>query len=241
VPPEQQERRGRRFIHIYIAVLLVAIAAFAVLGLYAHNGNALLAIDVPVTHAIQGVTLPLYGWVLTHTSDLGFTPGDIISYIAVFAGLVVAGFRAEAVLAVVSALLAGLAGSGIKLLVGRLRPTSHSVHVAGHVTGYSFPSGHVIQYTTLFGFTFFLVFITWRGGWLRALILTILALLVVLVGPSRVYMGEHWPSDVLGAYLFAAVWLAGTIELDLFLMQHSTWWKRRAIRTVAASFERTCQ
>jgi undecaprenyl-diphosphatase len=228
VPPPQLARRGRRFIHVYIAVLLVAMAVFAVLGFYARSGNALLAIDVPVTHAVQGVRLPLYGWVLTHISDLGFTPGDVISYVIVLAGLAAAGLRAEAVLAVVSALLASLVGSGIKLLVGRLRPAGHGVHVAGHVTGYSFPSGHVTQYMTLFGFTFFLVFVTWRGGWLRTIVLVILAVLVVLVGPSRVYMGQHWPSDVLGAYLFAGVWLAGTIELDLFLPRRSAWWKRHA-------------
>jgi undecaprenyl-diphosphatase len=228
VPPAQQERRGRRFIQVYLAVLLAAIAVFAVLALYAHNGNALLAIDVPMTRAIQGVNLPLYGWVLTHTSDLGFTPGDVISYVVVFAGLAASGLPAEALLTVVSALLASLVGSEIKILIGRLRPAGHGVHVAGHVTGYSFPSGHVTQYVILFGFAFFLVFVTWRRGWLRSGILAVLALLVVLVGPSRVYLGQHWPSDVLGAYLFAGVWLAGSIELDLFLLRRSSWWQRYA-------------
>jgi len=68
------------------------------------------------------------------------------------------------------------------------------------------------------------VLITWRQGLVRTLVLLLLALPVVLVGPSRVYLGQHWPSDVLGAYLLAAVWLAGTIELHLLLK------RRRAMK-----------
>jgi undecaprenyl-diphosphatase len=59
--------------------------------------------------------------------------------------------------------------------------------------------------------------VAWRGGTVRALVLAALALLVTLIGPSRVYLGQHWPSDMLGAYLFASLWLAGTIEAHLFL------------------------
>jgi membrane-associated phospholipid phosphatase len=223
-PERQQAARGRRFVHVYVGALLVAGALVVALGLLAHSTATLLRYDVPIERALQRVHAPLYNWVLTHESDFGFPPLNIVSYGVVFVLLIVVRLRTEAVLAVVSAVLAGVVGSLIKQAVGRVRPTASAVHVVGHVTGYSFPSGHVIQYTTLFGFCFYLVLVVWRGGWLRALALSVLALLVLLVGPSRVFLGQHWPSDVLGAYLFAGIWLAGTIELQILLKQRIAWW-----------------
>ena len=217
VPPQQEVRRGRAFVRIYAALVMLVTVAFVALAFLVRDTNLLARIDVPVTEAIQSVHLPLYGWVLTHTSDLGFLPLNVVAYVVVFAAFVALRLRLEAVLAVAASLLAGLVGGGIRLAVGRMRPSGPFVHVAGHLSGYSFPSGHVIQYTTLFGFAFYVVFVAWRGGPARALVLAALALLVMLVGPSRVYLGEHWPSDVVGAYLFASLWLAGTIEAHLFL------------------------
>jgi membrane-associated phospholipid phosphatase len=223
-PEQQQVARGRRFVHGYISALVAAGVIFVALGLLAHSTATLLRYDVPIERAVQSVHAPLYSWVLTQESAFGFPPLNIVSYAVVFVLLLAAGLRTEAGLAVVSSVLAGVVGSLIKQAVGRVRPSSNAVHVVGHVTGYSFPSGHVVQYTTLFGFSFYVVLVVWRSGRLRALALTILALLVVLVGPSRVFLGQHWPSDVLGAYLFAGIWLAGTIELQIFLKQRIAWW-----------------
>jgi undecaprenyl-diphosphatase len=224
VPPRRQMARSRRFLRIYLSVLVVAGLLFISLGLLAHGTTTLLRFDVPIERAVQSVQLPLYRWVLTQESDFGFAPLNIVTYAVVFVLLLAAGLRGAAALALVSSVLADLVGGLIKQVVGRVRPSATAVHVVGHVTGYSFPSGHVVQYTTLFGFSFYLILVVWREGWLRTLALTILALLIVLVGPSRVYLGQHWPSDVLAAYLFAGVWLAGTIELHLFLKQHVVWW-----------------
>ena len=217
VPPPQEVRRGRAFVRIYAALVILVTVALLALALLVHDTNLLARVDVPVTQAIQGVHLPVYGWVLTHASDLGFFPLNVAAYAVVVAAFIALRLRLEAVLAVGPSALAGLVGGAIKQAVGRMRPSGPFVHVAGHLSGYSFPSGHVIQYTTLFGFAFYVVFVAWRGGPARALVLVALALLVALVGPSRVYLGEHWPSDVLGAYLFASLWLAGTIEAHLFL------------------------
>lgn len=220
VTPRQEVRRGRAFVRVYVVLVILAIAAFVALALSIRDADV-LRVDVAVAHAIQSVHAPLYDWALTHESDLGFPPLNYVAYLAVFSALFVSGLRLEAVLAVAASLLAGLAGGGVKLLVARARPSGALVHVTARLHGYSFPSGHVIQYTTLFGFAFYVAWVAWRRSPWRTLALIVLAALVLLVGPSRVYLGEHWPTDTLGAYLLAALWLAGTIEAHLFIKRRT--------------------
>jgi membrane-associated phospholipid phosphatase len=215
VRPQEEVRRGRRFLRLYLALLALALALFIALALLVRGKDALLRYDQPIARAIQGVTVPGYGWFLTRVSDFGYPPFTSLTYLAVFVALLLARRWPEAIIGVGSSLLAGYVGSALRQIIERPRPSDTLVNVAQRIVGPGFPSGHVTQYVTLFGFCFYLVLVGWRGGVPRALLLTFLALLVILVGPSRVYLGAHWPSDTLAAYLFGGLWLAGTIELHL--------------------------
>jgi undecaprenyl-diphosphatase len=96
------------------------------------------------------------------------------------------------------------------------------VRVSGYWAHESFPSGHVTFYVCFFGFLFFAAFaLLPKGSTARRVACTLAALPVLLVGLSRVYLGAHWPSDTLGAYLFSGLWLA--FSLDMYRR-----WKRRA-------------
>ena len=182
-------------------------------------------IDVEITRALQGVRQPLYDWVLTHVSDLGYSPLSPLTFVAVFGLLFAVRLRREAVVAVAAALLAGLSDSLLKALTARSRPSAPLVHVWNPPGGYSFPSGHVVHYTVLFGFACYALLrlaheaatrpslIDRKTRWLYLVIAFVLAALVVLVGPSRVYLGAHWPTDALGGYLLGALGLAGAVRV----------------------------
>jgi membrane-associated phospholipid phosphatase len=230
VSDEQEVGRGRAFLVIYTTALGATALAFITLALLV-RGNQLTQLDVALTRQVQAVHEPIYAWALTHASDLGWFPANAVCFGLIFLALFQLGLRLEAILAVASSLIAGVAGEGVKLWVGRMRPSAPAVHVAAHLSGYSFPSGHVIQYVTLFGFTSYVVAATWSRGVARNALLVLFAALIALVGPSRVYLGQHWPSDVVGAYLFSALWLAGTIELHLMLKRRGISLSRR--RTAA--------
>lgn len=213
----QQSLRERRLARSFRFFTIPASVGFLLLAVEAHTKHT-LPLDLTIERHIQIVHAPVYDWLLSRISDLGYFPGSVITFVVVAALLYVLNFRVAAALAVSATLLASLVGAILRALVGRPRPSPSLVHVVTRVMGAGFPSGHVIHYTVLFGFCFYVVITTWRGGLPRNLILAVLALHVALVGLSRVYLGAHWPSDVLGGYLFGAVWLTGTIDLYRVLL-----------------------
>jgi len=104
------------------------------------------------------------------------------------------------------------------VIVERPRPTAKLVDILYAVNGQSFPSGHVMSYLAYFGLLFSLgIILLKRDRWWHYAILIIPALFVVLVGPSRIYLGDHWASDVLGAYLIGGVLLGITLWIYLKL------------------------
>ena len=84
------------------------------------------------------------------------------------------------------------------------------------LNSYSFPSGHVMFYVGFFGFVAFLVFSLLKPSMKRTLILVFINLWIVLIGVSRISLGEHWASDVLGAYLLGSLTLVAIVQLYLW-------------------------
>jgi undecaprenyl-diphosphatase len=103
----------------------------------------------------------------------------------------------------------------IKAIVFRPRPTSDLVQVLNQLSDPSFPSGHVVIFTAYCGFLIYLAQNRLAASWARWVITVGLALVIALMGPSRIYLGDHWFSDVIGAYAFGSLWLALTMLLYL--------------------------
>ncbi len=158
-----------------------------------------LILDVPLTRALQAVNDGPFGWLMVAVSAPGFAPWNVLVPLILASGIALAGrWRAAAFL-----LLATIAGGSaelIKNLVQRPRPPATLVHVVQDLSTYSFPSGHVTSYTLVYGFSFYLAWTLLRPGILRTLLLLLSGGLVLLVGPSRIWLGQHWASDVLGGY-----------------------------------------
>jgi membrane-associated phospholipid phosphatase len=196
---------------VFQAFVLGASAVFVVLAVVAHS-VAYFPIDLTLTHVVQSYHGAAFDRLMYGLSWLGFLPQVVVLGAATIALLFMAGLRWEAVATVFAASSVGV-GTLVKLVVYRPRPSVDLVHVFSKLPSSGFPSGHVLVFTAFGGFLGFLVYTLLKPSWGRTTLLVTFALLIVLMGLSRIYQGQHWFSDVMGAYLLGSLWLALTIKV----------------------------
>jgi undecaprenyl-diphosphatase len=203
-------RREYRTIAFQVA-LFSAIGAFAVLTFIVKT-TPLLTLDIQITHALQSINSPLFAGVMSIISWPGFPPQSFVISVLIVLLIYILGLQWEAVAALVAALLPPVVNVIVKDMIRRPRPTMDLVHVFNILNSYSFPSGHVMFYVGFFGFIWFLIFTILKHSWRRTLLLILFGSLIALIGISRIYLGQHWASDVLGAYLLGGLTLAAILQ-----------------------------
>lgn len=224
-PPAVPRQRAIRRLWRAESFYVVALGGFAVLAIFAYLN-------------------PYFGWDLRFSTTFNwstFTPPGLfplLLFMSVFGNsftpyamtvvmvIIFLAFRrrSEAAGLTLSVLGSAIINSMLKLLISRQRPTRDLIPVYRDTVTQSFPSGHVTFYVCFFGFLFFVAYaLLPRGSIVRRLALTLTALPVLLVGLSRIYLGAHWPSDTLGAYLWSGVWLAFSLAM------YRRWKERRTL------------
>ena len=92
----------------------------------------------------------------------------------------------------------------LKNILQRPRPEEFRII---SVTGYSFPSGHSMNSMAFYGFLIYLIYIKIENKYIKWALISILSVLIILVGISRIYLGVHYTSDVLAGFLISIVYL----------------------------------
>ena len=193
---------------IGLVVLLAALWAFGALLEEVLDNETLVRLDVAAGGWIHGRTTPAGLAVFDAITQLG-SPA-VMGAVALVGGLVLWRQHRHVTLVTWVAAFGGgvVVDQALKLAVHRARPTYGGAYLHGH--SYSFPSGHAMG--SIVGYTM-LVYALHRGGVARgrahgALLWIGAAVIVLAIGVSRLYLGVHYPSDVVGGYAAGAAWLA---------------------------------
>ena len=194
----------------FTGVALAGLAAFGVLTALVGAG-ATADQDLAASLAVQQVEHPWLAALLVAVSAIGFPPLVLYLVGGAAALLWLSGLRVEAGFTL-AASGSGLLTQAIKAVVARPRPAAGLVRVVDPIAGSGFPSGHTIFYATFFGFLGYLSYALMKPGRRRTLLLWLCGALILLVGPSRIWLGHHWPSDVLASYALGLAYLIVLVQ-----------------------------
>jgi len=200
-------RRLLKIAYVATAVTTSALIAFGV------KTGTTQELDERVTRRIQKMALPGFDQLMHAVSWAGFPPQSKILPALIPTAMLAAGRPREAFFQLMGWGTGAISGA-IKRTMKRPRPNHPEIVVAkARLGGTSFPSGHVIIYTGVYGFLAYLAHVHIKVELLRKAIVGILAGMVALVGASRVYLGHHFTSDVIVSYLLGTSYLVGLASL----------------------------
>jgi undecaprenyl-diphosphatase len=204
------------------SLILGLLAAAAALALFSWIGREILAgvnpvLDDRIRLAVHGVASARLTAIMRGLSTYGGPISLTVLGIVLALAFLRHGWHRGALLLVLTLVGAALLNFLLKYLFARPRPAAFFDYPLP--TSNSFPSGHAFFAASFFGGLAVLSADRIRSRPLRVAIWCVSAVLVALIGISRVYLGVHYPSDVLAGYAAATVWVA-SIALGDRLVSH---------------------
>lgn len=199
-----------RYLWVALPLLVLVLALYG-----AEVGHS--SWEIEATQLVQGWSpAPLQG-VARFMTAIGHSP--IYPATAVLGGLVLMLWLKRPTLAgllVLAALLRSFSPI-LKALVDRDRPSPLVVNVTERLSDPSFPSGHVLGATLLYGFLIYAIEVAVPVMWVKRTCQVVLASMILLMGYARVELGAHWPTDVLAGWAVGLLVVFALIKLHRVL------------------------
>jgi undecaprenyl-diphosphatase len=197
---------------VLAAVLLLTWLALA--DLITDRGAAPTALDSAVLSFMVGHRYPLLTALMIGITNAGGTLAMTVVATLTTGWLAWRRQWAGAALVAVAGLGSAILVPLTKNLIGRLRPTGHQLVVQ---TNQAFPSGHALGSITVIGVVTAVALTMTHARRTRAILVTAATVFVILVGLSRLYLGVHWATDVLGGWLLGGAWLTLCLTAAAFV------------------------
>lgn len=206
---------------LILAFVLCIFFSIAFGYIAAMVGNESIAhFDTAVIGFVQGLEAPWLTSIMKVFTWIG--SGNVVASIALIGFIVLyflLRYRLQAIL-----LIAVVAGSvslnrALKVYFKRERPEIHRIMDAN---GFSFPSGHSMMAFALYAI---IAYIAWRNvktPMRRVVLVLFTAFMIITIGTSRIYLGVHYPSDIVGGFAASALWVTIAISVYAYFQNRRT-------------------
>lgn len=201
--------------HLFIAFIisLVSLVGFSVVAVFISD-KKIIDFDSDIISFIQGFESPPLTVIMKFFTFIGSAPCVVvISILLLFFLYKVLKHRLELILFISVVAGSAILNQILKQVFHRVRPDLHRLI---DIVGYSFPSGHAMNAFTVYGM---ITFLLWRhipGRIGRSILILISIFFILAIGISRIYLGVHYPSDIIGGYFASGFWLA----IAIWFFQH---------------------
>jgi len=188
--------------------LLVAALIFFILFIQLANlvsREQLTAFDNQIVELVAGFRSAELNAIMLFITNLGATVTVVFMSVVVIIGMWLAKHRHHIPALIISMLGAGIFTYTLKQLFTRARPEMANAVI--EELNFSFPSGHTLIAICFYGvLIYFLVHVV-KPMWAKLLVFVLGSALILAIGISRIYLGVHWPTDVLASLLLGGSWL----------------------------------
>lgn len=185
---------------VRLATAIGLLFAFGVLAVWAH-GPSVLPGDVRFARWVQGRDWPLLDPLVDMANWSMRTVPLAIGVAIILGAILLRGLRGEAVVLVLASLMRALSYP-FKELIASPRPTSDLIQVAVDASGFGFPGGRAGNAVLVIGAIAWIAARNIDSRSARVAIWTVSIVWIVVAGIARIRVGAHWPSDILGAWLW---------------------------------------
>ncbi|MEH7155029.1 phosphatase PAP2 family protein [Neobacillus drentensis] len=198
----------KKYLLIAFSISVVSIIGFSLISLFISD-QKIIHFDRVIIDKIQGQETAILTKVMKIFTFIGSAPFVIVlSLFMLFFLYNVLNHRVELILFVAAIAGSAILNAILKNLFQRVRPDLHRLI---NVEGYSFPSGHAMNAFTVYSIISFLLWrhISNRLG--RMTLIIVSSVMILAIGISRIYLGVHYPSDIIGGYFASGFWITTAI------------------------------
>jgi undecaprenyl-diphosphatase len=168
--------------------------------------------DSVIRDGFQKIANPVFTAIMIFFTYLGSVYGIVSLFVIALLLLYV--FDQKRATALLSITMSGEAVLGIVLKLSFQRPRPEAFFGFEPPASYSFPSGHAFASLCFFGALAWIATTQIKSTGKIILVWLIAAFFILIIGSSRIYLGVHYPSDILAGYLAGVVWLSAVYSAD---------------------------